>query len=49
MVLPDLHKKQYRDLIYSSLLQVASEVNIHVTCDQARTVEIKTRDQAAKS
>ena len=47
MVLSDLlHKKEYLDLGYSSLLQVASEISMHVTCDQAKTVEIKTRDQA---
>jgi hypothetical protein len=46
MVLSDLHKKEYLSLGYSSLLQVASETELHLTVDQAKTVEAKTRDQA---
>ena len=46
MVLSDLHKKEYLTFGYSSLLQVASETKLHVTVDQARAVEAKTRDQA---
>lgn len=44
MVLSDLHK-EYLSLGYSSLLQIGSETKLQLTVDQAKTVEVKTRDQ----
>lgn len=46
MVLSDLHKKEYLSLGYNSLLQIASETKLQLMVDQAKTVEMKTRDQA---
>ena len=45
-VLSDLYKREYFSLGYSSLLQLANETELHLTADQAKTVEMKTRGQA---
>ena len=46
MVLYEVYKREYLSLGYSSLLQLANETELHVTADQAKTVEMKTRGQA---
>ena len=45
VVLSELHRKEYLSLEYRSLLQLASETEVHITGDQAKAVEAKTRDQ----
>ena len=45
MVLSDLYKREYLSLGYSSLLQLANETELHLTVDQAKSVEVKMRGQ----
>ena len=47
-MLSDLYQKDPLSMGYNGLLQVAKDTEISITPEQVKTVEVKTRHQAAR-